>query len=514
MTLNAISTTLVRLFVTRTRMLQWTTAAQTARFFRAERGSESIWREMILVPVLVGIITLLIVAANSAALLVAAPVLTLWFISPQVAYWISRPTMRSEPALSVEQEVALRHLARQTWLFFEQTVGPEDHWLPPDHFQEAPRLIAHRTSPTNIGLLLTSTLAAYDLGYTGQLDLMTRLQATFDTLDQLEHYRGHLLNWYDTESLAALAPRYVSTVDSGNLAGCLVVIEQACLAFPNSFVIRPQRWQGLLDTLGLLEERLDELYSKSHEVPVTHLRTYMVSLEQTIQAILQAPDQWASLIEWLNHEAWETLSSLIIAVLDSSSPNAETLSGLRITSERLHHHLTSMQRDMELLLPWLQPVSQPPALFIQAERDSLLAVAWQTLLASLPTSPRLGELTAIREMLASCLSDLQTHLPEHDASSSQVQDAKIWCAQLEERLKTTQAQVSALLLGYRALATQAETRFQAMDFGFLFNAQRKVFHIGYNVMGDRLDDNFYDLLASEARLASFLAIAKREVPPS
>ncbi len=101
-------------------------------------------------------------------------------------------------------------------------VGPEDHWLPPDHFQESPSLTAHRTSPTNIGLLLTSTLAAYDLGYTGQLDLITRLQATFDTLDQLEHYRGHLLNWYDTESLAALAPRYVSTVDSGNLAGCLI----------------------------------------------------------------------------------------------------------------------------------------------------------------------------------------------------------------------------------------------------------------------------------------------------
>ena len=514
LTLNAISTTLVRLFITRTRMLQWTTAAQTARFFRSERGSQSIWREMLLVPAFVTLLTVLILVTNPAALLFAVPILILWFISPQVAYWISLPTKRTDLPLSAEQEVALRHLARQTWLFFEQTVGPEEHWLPPDHYQDAPRLTAHRTSPTNIGLLLTSTLAAYDLGFIGQLDLITRLQATFDTLDQLEHYRGHLLNWYDTESLAALAPRYVSTVDSGNLAGCLLVIEQACLVFPDAFVIRAQRWQGLLDTLGLLEERLGELYSSSEDVSVVHLSTYLSSLHQTIEVILQAPDQWASLITWLNQEAWETLSSLIIAVIESSSPNAETLSGLRITSERLHHHLTSMQRDMDLLLPWLLPISQPPALFVQADVDPRITSAWQTLLAALPKSPRLRDLTAICGTLTSCVSKLQDQLPENGGSSSQLQEAKLWCAQFAERLAINQSAVDGLMLGYQTLATRAENRFQAMDFGFLFNTQRKVFHIGYNVTSDKLDENFYDLLASEARLASFLAIAKREVPPS
>ena len=516
LTLNAVTTTLVRMFVTRTRMLQWTTAAQTARTFRAGGGSESAWREMMLVPVLVGIVALLIIAANIAALPFALPILLVWLISPQVAYWISLPATRTEPALSVDQEAALRHLARQTWLFFEQTVGPEDHWLPPDHFQEAPRRIAHRTSPTNIGLLLTSTLAAYDLGYTGQLDLITRLQATFDTLDQLEHYRGHLLNWYDTESLVALAPRYVSTVDSGNLAGCLIVIEQACLAFPDSFVMRPQRWQGLLETLGLLEESLDTLYSSRQDTSVAHLRTYLLSLRQTIQVILQAPDQWASLLSWLNQEAWQTLSGLIIAVIesDTSAPNAETLSGLRITSERFHHHLTSMQRDIDLLLPWLLPLNQPPVLFLQADGDPMIADVWQNLLAALPSSPRLSELTAICETIAESLQRLQTYLPEEAGSTAQLREARTWCLSLLDRLKLTQTQVQALLVGYQTLATRAEARFQAMDFGFLFHTQRKVFHIGYNVTADKLDDNFYDLLASEARLASFLAIAKREVPPS
>ncbi len=516
LTLNAISTTLVRLFITRTRMLQWTTAAQTAHFFRSDKGSESIWREMILVPSLSGVLFFLIALMNSAALPFALPILVLWFISPQLAYWISQSNTHIEPELSADEKIALRHLARQTWLFFEQTVGPKDHWLPPDHFQETPQLTAHRTSPTNIGLLLTSTLAAYDLGYTGHLDFATRLQATFDTLDQLEHYRGHLLNWYDTQTLASLPPRYVSTVDSGNLAGCLIVIEQACLAFPNALVLRPQRWQGLLDTLALLEESLDALYSTSQEAPIAHLRTYMMSLRQTIQVIQQTPDQSASLISWLNQEMWETLSSLIIAVLDSeaATPNAKTLNALRVTSERFHHHLTNMQRDTDLLLPWLLPISHPPALFVQADVDPQLAAAWQDLIEVIPTAPRLIELPAVCDMITSSLSRLQSHLPENAGSTSHLQEAQRWCNQLKAQIAATHLQVTALLVSYQELAIRAENSFQAMDFTFLFNTQRKVFHIGYNVTADRLDDNYYDLLASEARLASFLAIAKREVPPS
>ncbi len=516
LTLNAVSTTLVRSFITRRRMLQWTTAAQTAKQIGAGRSSESTWREMILAPILAGALLVLIAIVNSAALPFAVPILALWFISPQVASWLGLPSTRTEPALSVDQEASLRHLARQTWLFFEQTVGSEDHWLPPDHFQEEPRLTAHRTSPTNIGLLLTSTLAAYDLGYTGQLDLITRLQATFDTLDKLEHYRGHLLNWYDTETLASLAPRYVSTVDSGNLAGCLILIEQACLAFPDSVVIRPQRWQGLLDTLGPLEESLDKLTSNRLDTPAASLRAFVMSLRQQIQAAPSHPWQWAALVATLNRDAWEELSRLIVAVLEAEAPapNAETLNALRVTSERFHHHLTSMQRDMDLLMPWLLLVSQPPALFVQADVDPLIAAAWGDLVAALPTAPRLGELAAICETAAACLSNLQAHLPANDDSEAYLQEAHIWCTQLDEKLNITRAQATALMLGYQALATRAETRFQAMDFGFLFNTQRKVFHIGYNVAGDKLDDSFYDLLASEARLASFLAIAKREVPSS
>ena len=170
--------------------------------------------------------------------------------------------------MSEEQTILLRQVGRRTWGFFERFVGPEDHWLPPDHFQEAPvGIIAHHTSPSNIGLLLTSTLAAYDLGYLDQLGLATRLSITMDTLDQLERFRGHFLNWYDTLTLQPLKPRYISTVDSGNLAASLIVTAQACKSMPTERIFRWDLWQGYLDTLSNLTEILKGMRKTEFDQP-------------------------------------------------------------------------------------------------------------------------------------------------------------------------------------------------------------------------------------------------------
>ena len=188
---------------------------------------------------------------NPAALFVAAPLLIAWLLSPEIAYWISRPIRHAPDPLSAEERQRLRRLARRTWLFFEQFVGPEDHWLPPDHFQEAPRgIVAHSTSPTDLGMLLLSTLAAYDLGYIGLWDLSARLRDTFESMEQLETYQGHFLNWYDTRTLEPLLPRYVSTVDNGNLVASLHTLGQGCQTLPHKPVLRWQNWEGLLDTLS------------------------------------------------------------------------------------------------------------------------------------------------------------------------------------------------------------------------------------------------------------------------
>ena len=167
----------------------------------------------------------------------------------------------------------MRTLARRTWLYFEQFVGPDDHWLPPDHFQKSPRnIVARQTSPTNIGLLLLSTLTAYDFGYIGKMELAVRLRSTFENLDKLKRYRGHFLNWYNTQTLEPLPPAYVSTVDSGNLAGCLLALRQGLANLDSLPILRTQRWEGMLDTLDVLAEILDGLRATSASAGIIKLQ--------------------------------------------------------------------------------------------------------------------------------------------------------------------------------------------------------------------------------------------------
>ncbi len=248
--LDAIATTINRLYVTHRRMLQWMTAAHSVRLFGKTLQVKSAWQAMVITPLFTVALSLIILLQEPNVMAVAALFLIGWVFSPTIAARISIPDRQPEVKLTPAQEKKLRLLARSTWLYFEHFVGPEDRWLPPDHFQENPRgRVQHQTSPTNIGLMLLSALAAHDMGYMGAQELSLRLRDSFDTMESLERLRGHFLNWYDTRSLAPLPPRYISTVDSGNLAACLLALKQGCLDRQNSPIIH---WQGLVDTIDML----------------------------------------------------------------------------------------------------------------------------------------------------------------------------------------------------------------------------------------------------------------------
>ena len=228
---HAIAVTLVRLVITRRRLLDWeTAAAQAARATRVLReGVRSFFVEMAASPIAALGLLAITVAARPGALPLALPFLALWAAAPACAYWLSQPTVPRRRELSPEDRDLLRKVAQKTWRFFETLAGPEDHWLPPDNLQaDRDPAVAHRTSPTNIGLGLLSTLAAHDLGLLTADAMVDRLEATLTTVERLEHHEGHLLNWYDTRNLAPLLPRYVSTVDSGNLAGALIALAEGC----------------------------------------------------------------------------------------------------------------------------------------------------------------------------------------------------------------------------------------------------------------------------------------------
>ncbi len=513
LTLGGISTTLVRLFITRKRLLQWTSYADTVRVF----AGGVTWRLMLTTILASAALGLLIVSFDRAGKFVAIPLLIAWLLSPEVAYWISRPIRRVPVPLSVEKRKLLHLLARRTWLFFEQFVGPEDHWLPPDHFQEAPRgVVAHSTSPTDLGLLLLSTLAAYDLGYIGLWDLSARLRDTFESMEQLETYQGHFLNWYDTRSLEPLLPRYVSTVDNGNLVASLRTLWQGCRTLPHQPVLRRQNWEGLLDTLSLLDEGVNGLPPKGLESAIASLRAHLAQVRKQVLSAKADPASWGPLLDRLTGEDWNELSRSLMSLAESTAAtvDAEMLHRLVYVADRVQHHVYGIQVEMEQLSPWLLSISRLPGLFEQAELPAAVRDAWQTLRDSLPAAPRLEELEQVCKAGLPRLAELQAQFEKVDASPEQLQEARTWCADLAGKLDSAAKTANALLIGLGDIGERSERYFQAMDFGFLFDRQRQLFHIGYNVTAEKLDGNYYDLLASEARIASIVTIAENQAPLS
>jgi cyclic beta-1,2-glucan synthetase len=523
--LDAIGATLVRLVITRKRLLQWTPAAHSIRIFGKETKLALMWRRMSGAPTISLILVLLVGLLAPAALPFAALLLITWLISPMFAHWISRPLDHEPPPISEDQEQLLHSLARRTWCYFEQFVDPGDHWLPPDHYQEEPRgIVAHRTSPTNIGLMLLSTLAAYDMGYLGLLDLVMRLRATFDTMGQLERYRGHFLNWYDTSKLEPLPPQYVSTVDSGNLAACLLTLRQGCIELPQLPILRWERWQGLLDILTALSRTLEKLEDKELESAVQPLQTCLDGFRQRIRAVEDKPEDWPQLWFFLYNEAWQELNQLLISLVETDALMLDTtlLSDLRVYADHIHQHLFSADREAGLILRWVSLLRQPPSLIKQIEGDPAtsqdaldhIEVTWKELVQALPTSARLNEVKEVCIAAQILLSELRERITDQSGPANQVEEARTWCADLDEELRDARMAVEVILIGYRDLAEQAEEFFKSMDFGFLFDEKRQIFHIGHNVAAEKLDRNYYDLLASESRMASLLAIAKGDVPHS
>jgi cyclic beta-1,2-glucan synthetase len=225
---HAVAVTLIRLVFTRRGLLEWETAAASAARGAggaAGAGARPFLVEMAASPVIAAAGLLLVAVLRPSALGVAAPILALWTAAPFVAHALSRAPPRRELA-EADREYLLA-VARRTWAYFSAFMGPEDHGLPPDNVQETPAaMVAHRTSPTNVGMGLLAALAAHDLGFIPAAELIERVDAALTTIEGLERHEGHLYNWYDTVSLAPLEPRYVSTVDSGNLAGALVALAE------------------------------------------------------------------------------------------------------------------------------------------------------------------------------------------------------------------------------------------------------------------------------------------------
>jgi cyclic beta-1,2-glucan synthetase len=524
--LNAIAITLVRMFFERRKLLQWTTVAQASRRLGEQTNPNFTWRRMVVASLISSILSLVLLFVNPQRFLIAVPFLLLWMISPEIAYWISRPIQIKRERLSKNEIASLRRLARLTWLFFEKFGGPEDHWLPPDHFQESPRGdIAHRTSPTNIGLGLLSTLGAYDFGYIELVDVVARTRLTFDTLKRLERYRGHFLNWYDTRTLDPLQPAYISTVDSGNLAAGLITLAQGCQSLVGKPLFRRELWQGLADSLGMIIVVLDSLNESDAWESARTLRAYLLNFTQQLRSLEETPQTWyRSLIALTRKELLfrgegseefniRELDRRLISLVESYATElgVGNIRRLRIYASQFTKHIEGIERQVDLLMPWLALFEDIPHLIKVQVRDEELALIFRELQENMPRAPSLLEIDGLLERVQKHLNKLRRNLAGIDCEPSQKMEAQGWLSQLEEKIRSADIAAKTLRRDLNQLYRVCQDYTEEMDFTFLFDRQRKVFHLGYNLGLDRLDSNHYDLLASEARIASLLAIAKDDV---
>jgi cyclic beta-1,2-glucan synthetase len=416
-TVHAIGVTLIRLAVTRRRLLEWeTAAAATARAAGlVGQGLRRFIVDMASSPLTAAITTAAIITRDADALASAAPFLVLWGLAPLIAYWLSLPVGERVRPLSDRERTMLRRTARKTWRYFDTFVTEADSWLVPDNYQEtgeAPRL-ARRTSPTNVGMGLLSTVAAHDLGYISTRDLVRRIGATVTTLERLERHRGHFLNWYDTATLAPLYPRYVSTVDSGNLAGAMMAVVQGLVDVIDRPQTRSHRLGGIADTADVLADASSSAGARADRQTITEVN-------RLARAIANA---------------------------------ARTAAASGLTA---------------------------------------------------PLSP-------LSTQLATAAAELM-----HEERPDPPDEISYWCRAVLDAVERSTIDESVTDDELRTIAARLSALVEGMRFEFLYDRRRRIFSIGYRLADaegpGRLDASFYDLLASEARVASFVAIAKDDVP--
>ncbi len=501
---DAIIRTLVRLKVTRRHLLEWETAASShQRLGPAFRSFlETMWQGVAMSVAFAALVYLV----RPDALAAASGFLAAWFLSPALAWWVSQDRRARQIPLAEDERRALGVIARKTWGFFESFVGAEDHWMPPDNFQEEPRhQVAHRTSPTNQGLLLVSTLAAHDLGYLNLGSLLERLEKTFETLEKLERYRGHLYNWYDTRTLEPLKPTYVSTVDSGNLLGCLVTLKQGLLEKTTEPLLNASVMRGLADTLQVMQESWQSLRTLSDAEAVRRRSELESVLKELETAPHERPDDLPAWAKWIAKGKMlaATLAAGVRQLIESGWPRA---GDLELWTRRLANRFEKREAELRQLAPWVELLTDPR----MEQVEQLLARSpgdeqqrWRTVRTTLTQVFSLADFVGKRKAL---LDDLDT-LAEAAVNAKQAAD---WLQEVREAVERSTARRA--LERCRDLATRAEKMGVAMDFRFLYKSDRHLFSIGYSVAQEKLDAACYDLLASEARLASFLAIARGEAP--
>ncbi len=503
--LDAIFRTAFRMVVGR-RLLEWTTAAQAA-YLRPD------WRTLIrqvIGSVAFGVVAMLAILSRAQDCWpVAMPFIALWAVSPVLARWASEtPAVAEHFKLSEAERQGLRLVARRTWRFFENFITADNHMLPPDNFQEDPQpVVARRTSPTNIGLYLLSVVVARDFGWHGTLAMTDRLDATFATLGRMERFRGHFYNWYDTGDLRPLDPKYISSVDSGNLAGHLIALGNACRELIQAPLLCD--WAGgLSDALSIARESLVAV-TAGHEGASTPLKRVGKSLD-AIAAALEQPstDPIGAATRLTKLAALCVKATDAVQAASTEVPATSDMGDLLAWARTMETDIAAQLGELDALMPWATLLAREPNLLTLVDAE-WLAQPGDSLRQSLDATL---SLETIPDRCRAAIGILTSGRAQTAIGASSGDHAKSRRDKLVAALQASIDAAAALKVRLIDLGCAADMMYAGMDFAFLFDPGRQLLSIGYQVQDGLLDGSYYDLLASEARLASFVAIAKGDIP--
>lgn len=465
---KAIAVTFWRVYFTKRNLLQWQPFQNKSY---DQKRIQSIFRKMWFSPFfsLASIIAMQFYFPKSV--IIAAPLLAVWCIAPFIAWVISQPSYQKDTELTNTENIYLRKVARRIWLYFETFVTAADNWLPPDNYQEAPvERTARRTSPTNIGLGLLANITAWDFGYITINQVVTNVSRTIETMQQMEKFKGHLFNWYDTETLVPLYPKYISTVDSGNLMGHLITLKKGLESLPDKKIITGQSFEGLLDTVRLLTDRIS----------IPELNTLQRNLEQNY---ISKTENIFDAKEYLDELESSFAKIFIMPALQEEDEENE------LWAEKIFSHIKQLRSELLMFIPWLT-LPQVPEKF-------------KELMPDFPSIPTILQLSKIEQVL---LQKIVTCYNEKNSANENE-----WLNLFRAGITESGRRAKEILLRIGQLVIKCDELNQ-MEYRFLYDRSQHLLTIGYNVEENRRDNSFYDLLASEARLTTFTAIAQGKIP--
>jgi cyclic beta-1,2-glucan synthetase len=479
---DAIIRVQYRLYVSHRKLLEWRTAARANA--ESHQHMDATLRRLLIVSILS--IALAPVLWWRHALGPASGFLVLWAAAPLLMKWLSRPDQQVyRRKLTADETHFLRSLSRRTWRFFDDLVSDHRNWLPPDNTQLALRVeVAERTSPTNIGLWLTAALSARDFGYITVDDFASRVAHTMETLHRLERYEGHLLNWYDTRTLEPLNPRYVSTVDSGNLLACFWVLEQGMHDILRAPIIGALSIRGLTDTLTILEEKCGD--DPSTAPALSALRRLLRGVKEGHELIARFRMAEGPIQRLRETHRWHS---------DEASKDERAY-----WADRLSAECTSWSATADRYLRWMETLAQPPDSTLRQIGPDAVALRRRALRAT----PSIANLADGSHTHVDSILEWRTRAPRSGIAA--------WLDELATEYAAARSRAAETVESYRRISETATTLAVGVNMRFLYDEHVKLFGVGYAVGGPREFNSHYDLLASECRLASLIAIAKGDIP--